>query len=286
MMRAAAVSVFGFAAWACSPAPLTRDAVMVAIPAATDVQIGDDRAPRDERPQFAMDVAAFRMDRTPVTVTQFRVFVEATGHVTDAERVGAAGVLSKGEGGWVDVAGASWSHPRGADKPPAANDHPVTQVSWNDASAFCAAHGARLPTEFEWERAARLGQTPDGTVFDAVGMEGMNAKHRLNVWQGVFPVIDTGEDGYLGTSPVGAFGEAPSGLTDLAGNVWEWTASAYAPYPAHAGDVRDADERVQRGGSFLCSVGGCEGFRVTARAHSTPETALMHVGFRCAASGR
>lgn len=285
MKRAAVIAAASLAAWACAPAPLKNDAVMIAIPAATAVQIGDDRAPRDERPQFTMDVAAFRLARTPVTVAQYRAFVDATGHVSDAERAGAAGVLSKGEGGWIDVEGANWRFPRGPDKPAAADDHPVTQVSWHDASAYCAAHGQRLPTEFEWERAARMGQTPDGTVFDSVSVAGMEAKMRLNIWQGVFPVMDTGEDGYLGTSPVGAFGEAPSGLTDLAGNVWEWTASAYAPYPARAGETRDAAERVQRGGSFLCSVGGCEGFRVTARAHSTPETALMHVGFRCADGG-
>lgn len=280
MMRATILVSISLSVSACSPAPLVRDAEMVAIPAGPGTQIGDDRAPSDERPQFAMDIAAFEMDRTPVTVAQFREFVEATGYVTDAERAGAAGVLSKGEGGWIDVPGANWRFPRGADKAVAEDDHPVTQVSWNDATSFCSAHAARLPTEFEWERAARLGQTPDGTVFDAIGMAGLEAKMRMNIWQGVFPVLDTGEDGYLGTSPVGAFGAAPSGLTDLAGNVWEWTASAYAPYPARVGDV--GDERVQRGGSFLCSDGGCEGFRVSARAHSTPQTALMHVGFRCA----
>ncbi len=281
MMRGAIIAGVCLAGSACSPAPLVRDAVVVSIPAGPQTQIGDDRAPSDERPQFVMDVAAFRMDLSPVTVAQFRTFVEATGHVTDAERAGAAGVLSKGEGGWIDAEGASWRFPRGADKPAAPDDHPVTQVSWNDATAFCKAHGARLPTEFEWERAARMGQTPDGTVFDAIGMAGLEAKMRMNIWQGVFPVLDTGDDGYSGTSPVGAFGKAPSGLTDMAGNVWEWTASPYAPYPAK--DVTDAPERVQRGGSFLCSDGGCEGFRVTARAHSTPQTALMHVGFRCAA---
>ena len=280
MMRAAIVASVCLAVPACSPTPLVRDAVMIAIPAGPQTQIGDDHAQFDERPQFTMDVAAFRMDRSPVTVEQFRAFVESTGHVSDAERAGAAGVLSKGEGGWVDVEGANWRFPRGPDKPAAPDDHPVTQVSWNDASVYCRAHGLRLPTEFEWERAARLGQTPDGTVFDAVGMAGFEAKQRMNIWEGVFPVLDTGDDGYSGTSPVGAFGEAPSGLTDMAGNVWEWTASAYALYPANASSR--GDERVQRGGSFLCSDGGCEGFRVTARAHSTPETALVHVGFRCA----
>jgi len=147
------------------------------------------------------------------------------------------------------------------------------------------AYGARLPTEFEWERAARQGQTPDGTVFLSGSRASLRARQQINTWQGVFPLVDTGEDGYRGTSPVGAFGETPAGFTDLAGNVWEWTGSPYLPYPS---DTRiaakpSAPERVQRGGSFLCDQNFCQGFRVTARSHSTPDTALMHVGFRCAA---
>jgi sulfatase modifying factor 1 len=141
-----------------------------------------------------------------------------------------------------------------------------------------------LPTEFEWERAARLGQTPDGTVFRAGARASLDARLRINTWQGIFPVLDEGSDGYTGTSPVGAFGEAPSGLSDMAGNVWEWTSSSYLPYPAPGTESRKpAPERVQRGGSFLCSQDVCEGFRATARSHSMPDTALMHVGFRCAA---
>jgi formylglycine-generating enzyme len=269
-----------------APLLASRDAQMVTIPAA-ETQIGDDAAPRNERPQFQMHLAAFRIDRTPVTVAQFRAFVEATGHVTDAEHVGAAGVLSKGFGQWVDEEHASWRHPRGLEKPAAPDDHPVTQVSWNDATAYCSAYGLRLPTEFEWERAARMGQTPDGTVFRAGTRISIDAKFRVNVWQGIFPVMDLGEDGYTGTSPVGAFGEAPSGLTDMAGNVWQWTSSSYLPYPAPAKGTRPpAPEYVQRGGSFLCDPNVCEGFRATARNHSTPETALMHVGFRCAGDVR
>jgi formylglycine-generating enzyme len=130
-----------------------------------------------------------------------------------------------------------------------------------------------------------MGQTPDGTVFRSGTAASFDAKFRLNMWQGVFPVMDTGEDGYLGTSPVGAFGEAPSGLTDMAGNVWEWTSSAYISYPVTPRDSRTSNERVQRGGSFLCAADVCEGFRATARSHSTPDTSLMHVGFRCAADG-
>ncbi len=252
------------------------------IPAA-ETQIGDDAAPRDERPAFRMKIAAFALDRTPVTVAQFRRFIDETGYRTDAERFGTGGVFTKGIGQWSEVTGADWRRPAGPDQPAAADDHPVTQVSWNDAGAFCSAYGMRLPTEFEWERAAQLGQTPDGTVFKAGTRMSIEAKFRANVWQGVFPVMDTGEDGFTGTSPVGAFGAAPSGLTDMAGNVWEWTASSYLPYPAPEGDRRaPSAERVQRGGSFLCSADVCEGFRATARGHSTPDTSLMHVGFRCA----
>lgn len=260
-----------------------RDAVMIAFGGA-ETTIGDDAAPKAERPAFGMRVESFVLDRTPVTVAQFRRFADETGYVTEAETLGGAGVLSKA--GWGEVAGANWRHPRGADQPAAADDHPVTQVSWNDAAAFCKAYGARLPTEFEWERAARLGQTADGTVFKAGTRLSIEGKFRANVWQGLFPVWDLGEDGFTGTSPVGAFGEAPSGLTDMAGNVWEWTASAFLPYPARAKERRKASgEMVQRGGSFLCDPNLCDGFRATARNHATPQTALVHVGFRCAADG-
>lgn len=259
-----------------------REAILISLPEAVTT-IGDDAAPRDERPQFEMRVGAFALDRTPVTVKQFSRFVEETGYKTDAERLGSGAVFVRGMGQWTDEPGAAWRHPAGPDQPEAAADHPVTQVSWNDAVAFCSSYGLRLPTEFEWERAARLGQTPDGTVFRAGERASIEAKLRLNTWQGVFPVMDTGEDGYRSTSPVGAFGEAPSGLTDMAGNVWEWTASSYLAYPSPANDTHPAaSERVQRGGSFLCSQDVCEGFRATARGHATPDTSSMHVGFRCA----
>ena len=155
-------------------------------------------------------------------------------------------------------------------------------MSWNDASAFCSAYGARLPTEFEWERAAKLGQTPDGHVFTASEPPKFANPIVINVWQGAFPIYDSGADGYKLTSPVGMFGTAPSGLTDMAGNVWEWTASWYGAYDGRGGIKRHvSNERVQRGGSFLCDESVCDGFRATARSHSTPETSLMHVGFRC-----
>jgi sulfatase modifying factor 1 len=272
---------------ACAPlherqrATPARDAAMVPI-AAASVQIGDDQAPPDERPQTTRRIAAFLLDRTPVTVAQFRTFVAASGYVTDAERFGGGAVLDKASGGWVREPDADWRRPAGRSGPLAADDHPVTQVSWRDARAFCAAYGLRLPTEFEWERAARLGQTPDGHVFRAGDPLSFQGRWRANVWQGLFPLVDEGDDGYRGPSPVGAFGAAPSGLTDMAGNVWEWTASWYVPYGARAAK---GVERVQRGGSFLCDPSFCQGFRVTARGHATPDTSLMHVGFRCASDG-
>lgn len=260
-----------------------RQANLIELPAATTL-IGDDLAPPDERPQFEISVPGFLLDETPVTVGQFRAFVEQTGYVTEAEKFGDAGVFTSGTGNWSLVSGATWEYPRGPKHEPAEDNHPVTQVSWNDASAFCRAYGARLPTEIEWERTARMGQTPDGTVFYARTRASLEARRHINVWEGIFPVLNTGEDGYLGTSPVGYFGKAPMGFADLAGNVWEWTSSPYVPYPANRIITKDEGvERVQRGGSFLCDQNFCQGFRVTARSHSTPDTSLMHVGFRCAA---
>jgi sulfatase modifying factor 1 len=265
------------------PASRARRAELIPIPAGV-VQIGDDAAPPDERPAFRYRSAAFLMDRTPVTVAQFAAFTADTGYVTDAERFGAAGVLDKKQGAWVSLHGADWRHPGGPQAPAAPGDHPVTQVSWRDADAFCRAYGARLPTEEEWERAARLGQTPDGHVFQAGDPIRHGAHFDANVWQGLFPLEDTGQDGFKGTSPVGAFGAAPSGLTDMAGNVWEWTASWYVPYgQSDREPAGGRGERVQRGGSFLCDPSFCDGFRATARGHSTPDTSLMHVGFRCVA---
>ena len=246
------------------------------------VRIGDERGPPDERPALRYRVAAFWIDRTPVTVARFAAFVQASGFVTDAERDGFAGVLDEGQGAWIALRGAYWRRPQGPQAA-ALPDHPVTQVSWYDAEAYCQAQGERLPSEFEWERAARMGQSADGHVF-GIGDPIEHAGHYLlNAWQGVFPLMNTSADGYATTSPVGAFGAAPSGLTDMAGNVWEWTSSWYLPYGSHVrSEARAATERVSRGGSYLCSPEFCQGYRASARNHTTPDTALENIGFRCA----
>lgn len=259
-----------------------RDADLVLIPGG-EVRVGDDASQADERPAFRYQARDVLLDRTPVTVAQFDKFVTETGYTTDAERLGAGSVFQHETGAWSEVRGATWRWPQGPDRPAAPADHPVTQVSWNDATAFCRAYGARLPTELEWEQAARLGQTPDGHVFKAGEPPLWSNDRVINVWQGAFPIYDAGTDGYRLTSPVGRFGEAPSGLTDMAGNVWEWTDSWYRPYAARGWKPDASSGRVQRGGSFLCDPTFCAGFRVTARAHATPDSSLIHVGFRCAA---
>ena len=252
-----------------------------------------------ERPAFQAEVAPFLLDRSPVTVARFRRFAEATGYQTEAERFGDGQVMDQRAGQWALVPGANWRTPFGPARGPADDDRPVTQVSHNDATAFCAWDGVgdgapkRLPTEVEWEHAAR-GATDDRSPYawgDALSEGG---RAYANTWTGSFPGGDDGADGYAGdTSPVGAFGTTPLGLTDMGGNVWEWTASWYRPYPlaadggtgpgAPAGPTGEP-ERAQRGGSFLCHPSYCHGYRVSARSHATPETSAAHVGFRCARS--
>lgn len=255
---------------------------MIYVPGGT-TSIGSDEGMPNEQPIFDAEVSPFFLDRHPVTVAQFAQFVLETGYDTEAERFGNAGILDPDSREWKLVDGAFWRMPLGFDGPEAHPDHPVTQVTWHDAQAYAAWAGKRLPTEVEWEHAARGAvNRPGPYAWGEQLVEG--GHHRANTWQGRFPVYNTGEDGFMMTSPVGAFGETPLGLTDMGGNVWEWVQDWYRPY-----DMREVvyeptgeGERVQRGGSFLCNGDWCHGFRVSARSHSTPETALFHVGFRCA----
>ena len=254
---------------------------MVYVPGGT-TRVGSEDGLPSERPVFATRVEPFFLDKHPVTVAEFKAFVEATGYETEAERFGDAGVLGPG-GQWALVQGANWRYPLGPEGPPAPLDHPVTQVSWNDAAAYAAWAGRRLPTEVEWEHAARGAVDARAPYAWGQRLADGDAYH-ANTWQGPFPARNDVVDGHRYTSPVGAFGETPLGLTDMGGNVWEWTADWFRPYSERDRPFTPtaASEKAQRGGSFLCNASWCHGFRVSGRSHSTPETALFHVGFRTA----
>jgi formylglycine-generating enzyme required for sulfatase activity len=289
-----------------APAPETRTPTAtratggtVLLPGGTFVMghDGPDGYPEDgEGPAHPVDVAPFRIDVTTVTTARFAEFVAATGHVTQAERDGwsfvFAGLLpddlppTRGVVGapwWRQVERADWRHPRGAGSDlDGLEDHPVVHVTWDDATRFAAWSGGRLPTEAEWEYAARGGLAgahyPWGTEREPGG------EHRMNVWQGVFPSSDTAADGYAGTAPVTAYPPNGFGLYGVTGNVWEWCGDWFSVHTYRRGAPPAAGtRRVMRGGSYLCHASYCFRYRVDSRSSSTPDSATGNVGFRCAA---
>jgi len=260
---------------------------------------GDGYAADGEGPVREVRLDPFWIDSTTVTNAAFARFVEATGHRTESEAYGwsfvFAGLLPDDfedtaavvdAPWWRQVFGADWRHPEGPrssidDRA----DHPVVHVSWDDAAAYARWAGKRLPTEAEWEYAARGGLEdqpfPWGAELEPDG------SHRMNVFQGRFPTDNTGADGYLGTAPVKAFPANGYGLFETTGNVWEWCADWYDPgaYRTHLvanppGPERGT-RRVYRGGSYLCHASYCNRYRVDARSSSTPDSAAGNVGFRC-----
>ncbi|MFD4259124.1 formylglycine-generating enzyme family protein [Streptomyces sp. NPDC058534] len=285
---------------------------MAAVPGGPFLMGGDDEDafPADgEGPVREVFVSPFHIDTTCVTNTRFAVFVKSTGYRTEAETIGWSYVFGAfvpprarhavlpgrvpGAPWWRAVEGACWRAPEGpgssiGDR----GNHPVVHVSWNDATAYATWAGKRLPTEAEWEKAARGGlaraRFPWGDELTPRG------RHRCNIWQGDFPVRNTCEDGFVGTAPANAFAPNGYGLHNTSGNVWEWCADRFGA-DWHATDLPetrvdpvgppDGKVRVLRGGSYLCHRSYCNRYRVAARTSNTPDSATGHTGFRCAVPG-
>jgi sulfatase modifying factor 1 len=283
----------------------------------------------DARPPHKVQVEGFWMDETEVTNEQFAWFVKQTDYVTIAERtprpedfpnvprealparlVAGSPVFTPAKclpgqaclscvNWWEYCEGASWRHPEGPDSDLRGRaKHPVVHVAWEDAMAYARWAGKRLPTEAEWERAARGGL--EGKRYYWGNELCPGGKWMANIWQGQFPLENRTDDGFPGAAPVKSFPPNAFGLYDMAGNVWEWCADWYRPdYYAVSPkdnpqgpessidpDGRDEPKRVQRGGSFLCSDNYCVRYRAGARGQGEPKTGLSHTGFRCVRSGR
>ena len=277
---------------------------MVPIPGGEFLMGTNDRGgfPADgEGPVRAVHVDPFYMDACAVTNARFAGFVETTGYQTESERFGWSFVFrgllgpdmqrqvaqaAAATPWWVQVHGATWSSPEGPGSSVAARmDHPVVHVSWNDAVAYCVWAGTRLPTEAEWELAARGGLEqktyPWGDELAPAG------EHRCNIWQGKFPGHNTCDDGYAGTAPARSFPTNGFELYNMSGNVWEWQSGWFSP-TFHRQDSRTnptgpegGAARSMRGGSYLCHPSYCNRYRVAARSSNTPDSSTGNLGFRC-----
>ncbi len=236
-----------------------------------------------ERPVHAVTVLSFMLDVHPVTVKQFRAFIEATGHTTEAERFKDSAVFDFSSGRWILLPGTTWEYPMGPQEKKAKDDHPVTHVSWNDAMAYAKWCGKRLPTEAEWEFAARNGGTSDELYPFGKDII-VDGKWQANVFQGTIQAPEE-KDGYLYTAPAKSFAPSNMGLYGMTGNVWEWTGDVYKPYPGNA-EPYQYNETVKtiRGGSFMYDEAGDISFSVFFRSSNSSETSLFNTGFRCAKS--
>jgi formylglycine-generating enzyme len=243
--------------------------------------MGSENGLPNESPVHQVNVEPFYIDRSPVTVSQFRYFAEATGYQTEAEKFGDSGVFNLEKQTWELLPGTTWRKPFGPSGTDAEDDHPVTHVSWNDAVAYAEWAKKRLPTEAEWEYAARSGKN-SGNKFSWGNDIHVNGIYLANTWQGKINAPET-SDGYLFTSPVGVFGENEAGLTDMGGNVWQWCADVYKAYPGNSESYRrDQKVKVIRGGSFFFDQNGEDSFSVSGRSMNSHETSLFNTGFRCA----
>lgn len=258
-----------------------------------------------EGPVHAVTLDPFYIDTCPVTNELFARFVSSTGYKTEAECFGWSFVFwghipparfhqlvqdrVASAPWWCRVEGAHWRSPEGPGSDVAGRgDHPVVHVSWNDAQAYCAWSGQSLPTEAQWEYAARGGL--EQKLYPWGNKLRPDGEHRCNIWQGEFPSHDTGEDGYTGTCPVRAFPPNGFGLYSMTGNTWEWCSDWFDrdahrnAAPANPTGPPTGEARVLKGGSFLCHHSYCNRYRVAARTSNTPDSTTSHMGFRCVAS--
>jgi formylglycine-generating enzyme required for sulfatase activity len=256
-----------------------------------------------EGPVREVTLDAFYLDVYPVTNGQFAEFAKATRYVTEAERFGWSFVFQGhipaeryeelvdktvvGVRWWCKVNGAEWRHPEGPGSHVAAReDYPVAHVSWNDAAEYAKWAGKRLPTEAEWEYAARGGLEQKAYPWGDELTPG--GKHLCNIWQGEFPVNDLAEDGYSAPAPVRSYEPNGYGLYTITGNAWEWCADWFDP-AWHVTATRTnpvgpaaGTGRVMKGGSYLCHQSYCNRYRVAARTSNTPDSSTTNISFRCA----
>ena len=273
--------------------------------------MGSDHGLPDEAPARPVSVSGFWIDKYEVTNAQYEAFVAATDYVTGAEQFGDSLVFHSPQGRslrdvapmswWLLVRNASWRSPEGTGETlPSQPDHPVVQVNYEDALAYCNWQGKTLPTEAQYEFAARGGR--DGQIYSWGDQPIHHTQRVTNYWQGEFPVNNENTDGHHQSAPVGSYPANDFGLYDITGNVWEWVSDWYHPNaytllgsqnpkgvkreesldPAEPG----LPKRSIRGGSFLCSENYCQGFRVSARMPADPDSATNHTGFRCVAPRR